>query len=222
MRKVISLVLNILIIIFGIIGTVMMFTFTGDGSGLMASGFRNLKFFTVLSNVICAIVSVVWIIFIAMKKKFPVLVKLMAAAAVGLTFIIIVAFLQPMYPNLNLYEGGNLWFHLILPVTAMIEFIVLDISASDDNDSKKKIPFKYTILSAIPSLLYGLGYLFNILINGIGEWPDTNDWYGFLNWGYPIGFAIFAFIILMNWGMAVLLRLCNSLIGKYSTLNTLM
>ena len=103
MRKVISLVLNILIIIFGIIGTVMMFTFTGDGSGLMASGFRNLKFFTVLSNVICAIVSVVWIIFIAMKKKFPVLVKLMAAAAVGLAFIIIVAFLQPMYPNLNLY-----------------------------------------------------------------------------------------------------------------------
>ena len=117
----------------------------------------------------------------------------------------IAAFLAPMYPNLNLYEGGNLWFHLILPLTAMVEFVLLDIPESKGN----KIPFRYTFYSASFALIYGICYLANILINGIGVWPDTNDWYGFLNWGYPIGLCIFGFIVLMNWLMAVLLRLGN-------------
>ncbi len=214
MRKIISLILNILIVICGIIGTYKMLTFTGAGSGLTAMGFENLKFFTVLSNEICAVIAILWIVFFALKKDFPILVKLMAASAVALTFIIVAAFLQPIYPKLNLYKGGNLWFHLILPLTAMVEFILMDTSKKDDDNSKGKIPFRYTFIATIPSVLYGLGYLINILINGVGEWPNTNDWYGFLNWGYPIGFAIFAFVILMNWGMAVLLRVGNYLVGK--------
>ena len=130
----------------------------------------------------------------------------MAAAAVGLTFIIVAAFLAPMYPELNLYQGGNFWFHLIIPLTAMAEFITTRI--------EEPIPFRYTIISAILSLIYGFGYLVNILINGIGEWPDTNDWYGFLNWGYPIGFVLFAFNVLMNWLMACLIRFLNKKVNQ--------
>ena len=210
MKKIISLIMNILIIIFGIIGTYMMFTFKGDGAGLTASGFQNFKFFTVLSNELCAVVAIAYIIFYVIKKEFPVVLKLMAAAAVGLTFIVIAAFLTPLYANLNLYEGGNLWFHLILPLTAMVEFVLLDIPESKEN----KIPFRYTFYSASFALIYGICYLANILINGIGVWPDTNDWYGFLNWGYPIGLCIFGFIVLMNWLMAVLLRLGNMFVNK--------
>ena len=66
------------------------------------------------------------------------------------------------------------------------------------------MPFKYTFIAAIPSLIYGNFYLANCLINGVGEWPETNDWYGFLNWGYPVGIAIFAGVVLMNWGIACL------------------
>lgn len=79
---------------------------------------------------------------------------------------------------------------------------------------KKKIPFKYTVLSGLPALVYGAFYLANVLINGIGKWPDTNDWYGFLNWGYPVGIVIFAAIVLMDFGMAVLLRGLNILINR--------
>ncbi len=208
MRKIISLILNILIVIFGIIGTFLMFTHKGEGTGLVSSGFSNLKYFTVLSNELCMIVSIIWIILFLQKKKSFVLFKLVAAASVGLTFLIIAAFLAPMYPDLNMYEGGNLWFHLILPITAMIEFVLLE--------TEQRIPFRYTLYSAVFALLYGLFYMINILINGKGVWPSTNDWYGFLNWGWGIGFVIFGAIVLMNWGMACLLRWLNHLVAKIS------
>ena len=208
MRKTISLILNFIIVVFGIIGTFIMFTFKGSGTGLTSSGIQNFKFFTVLSNELCVLIALAYIVFRFMKKSFPVALKLMATAAVGLTFIVVAAFLAPIYPDLNLYEGGNLWFHLIIPLTSMIEFLILE--TPDD----KKIPFRYTFYSASFALIYGLGYLINILINGVGQWPDTNDWYGFLNWGYPIGICIFAFIVFMNWLIAVILRILNIVVSK--------
>lgn len=205
-RDTLSIILNSLIVLFAIIGTVIMMSSSSHGSGLTAKGLKNLRYFTVLSNEFCAIVSLIWLIYRFSSRRFFVLPKLIAAAAVGLTFVIVAFFLAPMYPALNLYKGGNLWFHLIIPVTAMIEFLITGF--------KEPIPFRYTLISAISALVYGIGYLINILINGIGKWPDTNDWYGFLNWGYPVGFAIFASIILMNWIMACLLRFLNKVINK--------
>jgi hypothetical protein len=73
---------------------------------------------------------------------------------------------------------------------------------------------KKTLITALPSLLYGLGYLINILINGIGEGRNSNDWYGFLTWGYGTGFLIFALILLMNWLIACLMQLLNKLFQK--------
>ena len=184
-----------------------MWTNSDSGAGLMSSGFANLKYFTVLSNLFCGIVALVRLVFYALSKEFSILPKLMAASATGLTFLIIAAFLQPLYPDLNLYERGNLYFHLIVPLLAMAEFLIIR--------TREKIPFKYTLYSALLALLYGTYYLVNILINGIGEWPDTNDWYGFLNWGFPIGIAIFAFVVLMDFGIACLLRFLNNCINKF-------
>ena len=206
-RKNVHIAFDVLMVIFVIIGTVIMLTGNKPGSGLTASGIENLKFFTVLSNEFCGISALICLIFDLKKKEYPVLARLMAASATGLTFVIIAFFLQPLYPDLNLYEGSNLWFHAIVPLTSMIAFV---LTGSDD-----KIPFRYTLYSAALALAYGTFYLGNILINGIGKWPDTNDWYGFLNWGYPIGMVIFAAIVLMDFGMAVLLRFLNGLIRKW-------
>ena len=194
------------ILVLSLTGTVMMFENTESTTGLMAAGLENLKFFTVLSNIFCGIVAAVRIVFFIFSKKFPVITKMMSASAVGLTFLIIAAFLQPLYPDLNLYEGGNLYFHLIVPLLAMAEFIIFR--------AKEKIPFRYTFYCAALSLAYGIFYLGNILINGIGTWPETNDWYGFLNWGFPVGIAIFAGVVLMNFGIACLLRFLNNLIHR--------
>ncbi|MBP3753814.1 MAG: hypothetical protein J6I66_03060 [Lachnospiraceae bacterium] len=205
-RECFEFFLNVCIIVFAGIGTVLMWKNTDSGAGLMASGFANLKYFTVLSNLFCGIVAIVRVFYFLIGRKFSILIKLMAASATGLTFLIIAAFLQPLYPNLNLYEGGNLYFHLIVPLLAMAEFVCIS--------TKEKIPFKYTWISSLLALAYGIYYLGNILINGIGVWPDSNDWYGFLNWGYPIGMLIFALIVLMDFGIACLLRYMNGLMRR--------
>lgn len=205
-RTRITLVLDILIVVFTAIGTYLMFSNTDLGAGLMSAGLENFKYFTVLSNIFCGIVSFIALI----RRKMPVVVRLMSSSAVGLTFLIVAAFLQPIYPDTDLYQGGNLWFHLIVPVVSMVQFILMEISS--------KIPFRYTFLSAFLSLIYGMGYLINILVNGVGKWPDTNDWYGFLNWGFPVGIAIFAFVVIVNFVIAVILRALNGLVSKIRVL----
>ncbi|MBP5553547.1 MAG: hypothetical protein J6X94_01605 [Lachnospiraceae bacterium] len=205
-NSILEICFNICIVIFAGIGTYLMWSNTESGAGLMSSGFANLKYFTVLSNLFCGAVALIRLIFFALSKKFSVLPKLMAASATGLTFFIIAAFLQPLYPDLNLYERGNLYFHLIVPLLSVADFLI--IKTGD------KIPFRYTLYSASLALIYGTGYLVNILVNGIGEWPESNDWYGFLNWGFPIGIAIFAFVVVMEFGIACLLRFLNYRINK--------
>lgn len=207
-REYVLIILNILIVIFVVIGIVIMLNNHDSATGLTSDGIENFKYFTVLSNIFCGIVAFICLIYRFKEKKINILLKLMAASATGLTFIIIAAFLQPMYPDLNLYEGGNLFFHLIVPLIAMIEFLLI---------RTEPIPFRYTFISAILALIYGTGYCLNILINGKGVWPDTNDWYGFLNWGWPVGLTIFAFIVFMDWIMACLLRFLNRMISRYNT-----
>ncbi|MCR4847156.1 MAG: hypothetical protein K5865_10490 [Eubacterium sp.] len=204
MRRGLSLFIKILIVIFVVTGTVIMFNGMADETGLTASGIYNLKYFAVLSNLLCGIITFIDIIFmLTLGKNVHVRLRLISVSSVGLTFVIIAFFLQPMYTEMNMYQNGNLWFHLIVPVAAMVGFIFFDSKADKTNI---KMPFRYTFVAAIPSLVYGFGYLINILLNGVGEWPDTNDWYGFLNWGYPVGICIFAVVVIINWIVAALLR----------------
>ena len=207
-REYALIIFNVLIVIFVTIGTIVMLNNHDSATGLTSEGIENFKYFTVLSNVFCGIVALLYLIFKIKDKKIHILLKLMAASATGLTFLIIAAFLQPMYPELNLYKGGNLFFHLIVPLLAMCEFVLI---------KTEKIPFRYTLISAILALIYGTGYCVNILINGKGVWPNTNDWYGFLNWGWPVGLVIFAFIVIMDWMMACLLRFLNKILNRVKT-----
>ena len=198
-------ILNILIILEAVVGTVLMLFFR-DGDALLASsGVENLKYFTVLSNEFCGIVAVWTLILAARRKAPPMLMKLMAAAAVGLTFLIVAGFLGPLYGHRFMYKNANLFFHLILPLTAMAEYILLPVPNGG-------VP--WTFCTMIPVFLYGSVYLTNNLVNGTGEWPDTNDFYGFLNWGLPVGIVIFAGIMLVVWGIACGLRAVQGRITK--------
>ena len=58
-------------------------------------------------------------------------------------------------------------------------------------------------------LLYSVGYLGNVLIQGPGEWPNRHDFYGFLLWGWPIGIAIACGLVVLIWVLAVVLRWLN-------------
>ena len=210
MKKKIDFIINILIFAFTIVGLVIMFTPKGnDGSLLSSSGLENLKYFTVLSNILCGVVAG---IFLLQKGRCPswlMTLKLAAAAAVMVTFLVVACFFGPIYGYRALYLGSNLWFHLIIPLLGMIEFCLLD----------GELPFRKTFLAGAPAFVYGCVYLGNILINGKGEWPHTNDWYGFLNWGYGPAMIIFAVIMLTSWGMACLLRGVGKAIQSISSKN---
>ncbi len=206
-RAKVAAVLNILIIIEAVVGTVLMLFFR-DGDALLASsGVENLKYFTVLSNEFCGLVAV-WTLILAVRRKAPpMLLKLTAAAAVGLTFLTVAGFLGPLYGHRFMYKNANLFFHLILPLTAMAEYVLLPAP-------KGGVPFKWTFGTMIPVFLYGSVYLTNILINGTGVWPDTNDFYGFMNWGLPVGIVIFAGIMLAVWGIACALRAAQGRLSR--------
>ena len=196
----VELILNIVIIIFTIVGIIFMLTGKPEEGALQASGIENFKFYTVLSNVFCGVIALIYLCFILLKKDTDMMtvLKLAAVCGVAITFAVVAFMFGPLYGYPQFYKRGNLFFHLLLPITAMAEFIAV---------KRKRIPFVHTIIAAVPTLLYGMGYLLNILINGIGgPWPDTNDFYAFLSWGWPAGIGIFAGITLSAFAVACIFR----------------
>ena len=188
------LVINCIIVVFTLVGGYLCF-FTKSEGLLTVYGIDNLKFFTVESNLFEGAVSLMLIVCILLKKDSALvrLLKYMAAVAVGLTFLTIAAFLGPIYGHSHMYHGANLFFHLIIPLIAMAEFILL-------NDHKMGV--KENLYAAIPAIMYGCGYLINILING----SEGNDWYAFTAWGLPIGIGIFAGIVGTSYLIGLALR----------------
>lgn len=174
---------------------------------LAVTGLSGLRFFTTLSNFFAgavALIVLIWLIRNRERSSLPAALsrlKLMSASAVMVTFLVVVAFLGPLYGFDKMYLGSNFFFHLVIPLAALMDYCIVE--------RFEKNPFRDTAFATIPVLLYGAGYLTNIAINGVGEWPDTNDWYGFTNWGMPVAFVIFGVITLIAWILAVIMRLIH-------------
>jgi predicted membrane protein len=199
-------ILNILIIL-GSIGAWLVMVFAKGGM-LTDTGFRSLKYFTVLSNLFEGTASVIWLIAAARtddgaEKRLikAEKIKYVAAVSVALTFMTVMIFLGPLYGYPEMLAGVNFFLHLAVPVAALAECIFMSTTIYTHHDNR---------LAVVPMLVYGAVYLANNLINGTGEWPDTNDWYGFLNWGLPVGLVIFAGLCTITWLTGALLRRINN------------
>lgn len=168
------------------------------GGDLAVRGIWSLKYFTILSNLLEGAASIIWLVCERKGRSGSAeRLKYVAASAVALTFATVMVFLGPIYGYPAMFEGANLWLHLIIPVAAIAEIIFLSDAEYTPRDNA---------LTILPPIIYGVFYLGNNFINGIGEWPDTNDWYMFLQWGYPVGLLIFAIICLVTWLMAFAMR----------------
>ena len=179
--------------------------FFGTGS-LVQNGIGSLKYFTMLSNLFAGAVAIAWLANTrnggadgsgCRASERIERLKYIAAASVGLTFAVVAGFLGPLYGYKEMFSGFNLPLHLIAPLTAMAEIIFLTDTEYTRRDN---------ILAVIPPFLYGVAYLANIIINSRGEWPDTNDWYWFFAWGYPVGMLIYAGILAVTWLIGLMLR----------------
>lgn len=200
-KRIIRIILNILIIIGVCI--VLINILTGRNSGMLsASGTRTFHYFTTLSNLLEALAAAVFLFFAARRKGQPVpraveAFKYIAAAEIFVTFTTIVAFLAPVYGFAFTCSGNNFWYHLVFPLAAVLEQIFL---------SEEKMGIRENLFAVIPTFLYGCFYVINIAVNGKGEGLQTNDWYGFLNWGLPVGIGIFAAICLLSFLLGLALR----------------
>lgn len=198
MRDKIRRIINICIVVL-VPAAWLWMAFGGDGS-LAERGLGSLRYFTVLSNILEGIASVIWL---ASQKKDEEArakadrLKYVAAASVMLTFVTVMVFLGPIYGYRAILEEYNFIFHVVVPVLAFAEMVFL---------SDREFTRKDNDLAVIPPIIYGIGYLLNVFINGIGEWPDTNDWYQFLRWGYPVGVLIFVCICAVTWLLALIMR----------------
>lgn len=197
-REKIHFILNIFIA--ASVPAAWLWMFFGSVGDLAQNGIGSLKYFTVLSNFLAAFAAIYWLAVRKSsdgKRDFAERFKYFAAAAVMLTFTVVMTFLGPLYGYLNMFIGANLFFHGIVPLAAAFEIIFLcdrQFTARENN------------IAVIAPFVYGMGYLANIIINGMGTWPDTNDWYLFFAWGYPVGFVIYAAIIGVTWLLAFGMR----------------
>ena len=206
-RRIASLIVNVLVAVTVFAAWAQMARFVGADGRLSAAGLGSLKYFTVLSNLLEGFVAVFWSIHLirALRDRavrpgrLLCLCRYAAVVSVALTFTTVMVFLGPVFGFGMMFTGANFWFHLVVPLAAMLDFCVLDREcAYARRDARAAI---------VPTVLYGFGYAGNLLINGVGEWPHTNDWYGFAMGGPALSVLVFFGIILGTWGLALLLRL---------------
>ena len=183
-------VFNIIIFIIVLISWLRM-VFGYTNSEFMARGLASFKYFTILSNLFEAIACIIWIY--NRNEK----IKYIAAVSVTLTMMVTLLYLGPLFGYALMFAGVNFWLHLFVPLLSLLEVLLWN---------NEKFTKKDNLLACLPLIIYGLFYLGNNLINGKGNWPHTNDWYGFLMWGYPVGIIIFILLILFVYFIGFLIR----------------
>ena len=204
----IRILINLLLALTVFVVWILSFFFWRD-STLGGNGWSDLKYFTVESNLLVGVVAVIYLVYRLVKggelPKWLAVLKYLSAAAVFVTFTVVVAFLGPLYGYGRMYYGSNLFFHLLIPLFAIAEYVFFG----------EELSFRESFYAVAPPVLYGIGYLTNCIVNGVGSWETVrNDWYSFLEWGYGVGAVIFFVIAAVAWGLGLALRAGNTAARK--------
>ena len=217
----IALILNIIIVIFVVMASIMMFIgykfMPGEEIVLESSKIGMFKFFTVDSNILMGIISFIFIIYdIKLLKgkikeipKSIYIWKLMATTGVTLTFLVVFSYLGPLAGSMyKMIMNSNLFFHLLVPVLSIITFTLFE--------KKDKLSFKYSFLGIIPVIIYGILYFINVLMhmeNGVVS--PIYDFYWFVQNGVWTTIIVIPIMIIIAYTISfVLWKLNNKKIIK--------
>lgn len=217
-----------------------------EGGGVLSSaGLESLKYFTVLSNLLLGLASLICAVCIARAaRRGPAgaaggepgskaagergreaaaapegepgqrpaaslgiprparVLKYVAVVSTTLTFAVVFLFFGPAIGYAQVLRGSNFWFHLVLPVFALVEFCLFEAGP--------KLRRADVAVSLVPPLLYGVAYWLNIVVNGAGTWQDGNDWYGLAQAGPLMSLLAFMLTLALTWGIALLVRRANA------------
>ena len=201
-----SVILNVAIAVSSVAAWVSILLGTGDDRSLSQRGVGSLKYYTVLSNLFSAAVSLVYAKMLMGASGAPLpawllVLRLSAAAVVMVTFFVTFTLLIPVYGFKALYSGGNFWLHLICPLLAAGDTIFLA--------PVETLPFWSTAFAMVPTALYAVGYIRGVLVHGAEENGKVYDFYGFLRWGDDKIGLVAAVMLLFTWANAVVLYLAS-------------
>lgn len=208
---IISFVFNILVFLLVVTGVIVMLTF--GGNTLAGRGFEVFKYFTFQSNIFVGVVCFVYayyqlLIILGKKSKLPHVLLVfnhVGITAVGLTFIVVVAFLGLIYGYDKMYVGANLFFHALVPLVAMINYLFFEKEAV--------ITFKNTPFCLLPPGLYGIVY-FAVVVSQNAYGNFAIDFYGFGKDGPWIGSLNFLLVLSISYAIGLFLYFINHLVFK--------
>ena len=174
--------LNILIALITLI--IVVSFFRKEGQWVPERGKFALRFFTTLSNMLCAAACLLTALAINAGgiPEWIWMLKYIGTAAVTVTMLTVLFFLAPSFGKgalKVLLSGTDLFMHLITPLLALVSFCVFE---------KRGMTFCQSLWGMLPVVLYGPVYLYKILF----ALPEKrwDDFYGFNKQGkWPIAFA---------------------------------
>lgn len=208
MKKYRNLLLNIgdaLVVVFVIVSLLLLFLvgFPGSGGSMAIADISALKYYTVESNILMGVISLITLIYrLLTKKKIPfalVIIKFILVTAVMVTFLTVMFYLLPYMQDAMLVTYSNIFLHILTPLLACFIFMVLE-------DKNEKFRFVHTFYAMTSVGLYTVYYMTNLIIhNGYGN-PDY-DWYGFGRFGLPMGIVSAVIMMVACWGISLLIYL---------------
>ena len=141
-----------------------------------------LRYYTVLSNLLCAAAAVT-VAVCRLSGGVPngvLIFKYVGTGTVTLTMLTVLAFLGPTLGWKLMFSGPDLWLHLICPVLAIASYLFWD---------RPSMPFPAVWLCVATVVVYGAMYIYRVL-----RAPETHRWkdfYGFNRGGkWPISYVV--------------------------------
>ena len=200
LNKKISIILNMLLVVFGVIGFI---------ETIQLLGKFNIKYYTQESNLIAIFVELLYLYFIIIEEKIPrwlELLKYVAVLSLMITFVVVIFILVPMFDfnyGLYMFTGSMFYYHTLCPILAFISFMFFENFSYRKKDMI--IAMSFTLLYAMVTLiLNGVGKL-------VGPYPfleiRKNAWYLSIMW--------FVVIIGGAFGLSYLIYYLKDKYNKY-------
>jgi hypothetical protein len=186
----ISLLLNAFVFV-SVFGSVGAFFVRGGKGNMQRVGRKALVYFTVQSNLFCALVCLALCVWEglalgrggeALVPRWLDLLKFTGAAAVGLTFFTVILYLLPVthFDFRLMYAGRNLLLHALCPLAAMAGWAFVERG--------EPMAFPWALLGLVPTALYGALYLYKVLLRR--EWEDFYRFNAGGKWPISIAFML--------------------------------
>ena len=155
-----------------------------------------LRYFTALSNLFCALASLI-VAVCRLCGGLPAaaaLLKFAGTASVTVTLLTVLLFLGPTLGYRLMLTGPDFWLHLVCPLLALASYYLWDRPAAG---------LAVVLLAVAPVALYGAMYLYRVLFAPEEKrWPDI---YRFNSGGkWPVALAA---MLLGSYAVSVLLWL---------------